>query len=89
MLTYGLEACPLSNADKHSLEFVTTRTFMKVFKTNSVSIVKECQTMFRFRQISEVILHRKRNFLLKYCKTVNTVCENFSDIARTALISLN
>ena len=89
MLTYALEACPLSYADKHSLEFVTTRTFMKVFKTNSVSIVKECQIMFRFRQISEVILYRKRKFLLKYCETVNNVCENFSETARTELTSLN
>ena len=30
-------------------------------------VVQECQTMFNFRRVSELILERKRKFLQKFC----------------------
>jgi len=29
---------------------------MKIFQTSSVDVVQECQTMFNFRRVSELIL---------------------------------
>ena len=43
MLIYGLEACPLLKSDLSSLDFVVNRFFMKLFRTNSIDIVKQCQ----------------------------------------------
>ena len=46
VLLYGLEACPLTNADKSSLDFVMTRFLMKLFKTSNIAIIRECQSFF-------------------------------------------
>ena len=32
------------------------RTFMKMFQASSVDVVQECQTIFNFRRVSELIL---------------------------------
>jgi len=38
---------------------------MKIFQTSSVDVVKDCQTMFNFRRVSELVLDRKRKFFAK------------------------
>ena len=38
---------------------------MKIFQTSSFDVVQECQTMFNFRRVSELILERKRKFFSK------------------------
>jgi len=48
VLIYGLEACPLLKSDLSSLDFVVNRFFMKLFRTNSIDIVKQCQYHFGF-----------------------------------------
>jgi len=48
VLIYGLEACPLPKSDLLSLDFVVNRFFMKLFITNSIDIVKQCQYRFGF-----------------------------------------
>ena len=49
VLLFGLEACPKINfSDFRSLEHPVTMAFMKVFKTNSVTVVNECQEAFDF-----------------------------------------
>jgi len=60
-----LDACPVCVSDRRSLDFIVTRTFMKMFQTSSVDVVQECQTMFNFRKVSELILERKRIFCTK------------------------
>jgi len=50
-LMYGLDACAVCVSDKRSLDFIITRTFMKIFQTSSVDVVQECQTMFNFRSV--------------------------------------
>ena len=67
VLMYGLVGigCPVCVSDKRSLDFIITRTFMKIFQTSSVDVVQECQTMFNFRKVSELIVKRKQ----KFCRT--------------------
>jgi hypothetical protein len=78
VLIYGLEACPVTVNDRRSLDFVISRTFMKIFRTSSIDIVKECQLMFNFRNASDLVLDRKRNFLLKYNTCNNFICQCLS-----------
>jgi len=85
---YGQDACPLTLSNKRSMDFVMTRTFMRVFRTSSVAIVKECQLMFGFQQVSDVITNRKRKFLQRFVATDNFLCTLFVDIANTELLTL-
>ena len=43
ILLYGLESCNLRSADLHSLDFTYNRLFMKLFRTKSIDVVKDCQ----------------------------------------------
>jgi len=47
ILLYGLECCNLRIADLHSLDFTYNRLFMKLFRTKSIDVVKDCQHFFR------------------------------------------
>ena len=40
--------CRILSRDKHSLEFVVTRNFMKVFRTGSINVVSGCRKYFDF-----------------------------------------
>ena len=75
VLMYGPGARPVCVSDKRSLDFIITRTLMKIFQTSSVDVVQECQTMFNFRRVSEMILERKRKFLQKFCSCENGICQ--------------
>ena len=70
---YGLEACPINSSDYTSLEHPVTMTFMKVFKTNSVTVVNECQEAFGFDTVRRQIIKRKISFLVEMCKTFNSI----------------
>jgi len=70
---YGVDACPVRVSDKRSLDFIITRTFMKIFQTSSVDVVQQCQTMFNFRRVSELILERKQKILQKFCSCKNGI----------------
>ena len=48
VLLYGLEACPINFSDYTSLKHPVNIAIMKVFKTNSVTVVNECQEAFGF-----------------------------------------
>ncbi len=64
---YGLDACPVSSSDKHSFEFMFTRTLMRLFRTGSMDILAECKARFGVRDFVEYINASKRNFLMRYC----------------------
>ena len=49
ILLYGLEVCPLSETNLRLLDFPINRFFMKLFNTNDMQIVTECQSIFNFR----------------------------------------
>ena len=86
ILLYGLDACPVSTTDKHSLDFVLNRTFMKLFRTSSIEIVSICQLMFGFKKISETVIDRKRRFLQRYTNCDNIICQTFVNAANVELI---
>ena len=72
-LLYATEACPLLSRDKQSLEFTLTRLFMKVFRTASPAVVKECQRIFGFLPI----MIRTAKFLQVFVATDNSLCQLF------------
>ena len=74
VLLYGLEACPLNNADKRSLDFVITRFLMKLFKTTNNDLIKECQVFFKFQSPSELLKARTVKFVHKYKCCDNLLC---------------
>jgi len=39
----GPEACPLVTSELSSLDFLINRFFMKMFRTNNIEIVRNCQ----------------------------------------------
>ena len=73
VLLYGLEACAINSSDHISLEHPVTMAFMKVFKTNSVTVVNECQEAFGFDTVRRQIIKRKINFVVKKCKNINSL----------------
>ena len=42
-LLYSIEVCPIKVSDKHSLDFTLTRILMKILRTGSSVVIKECQ----------------------------------------------
>ena len=46
---------------------------MKVFKTNCVTVVNECQEAFGFDTVRPQIIKRKINFLVKIRKNINSI----------------
>jgi len=82
VLVYGLDACPVTTTHKHTLDFIMARTFMRIFKTNSIAIVHECYLRFNFRKVSDVVARKKINFLRRFAESDNAVCNFFADYAR-------
>ena len=70
------------------LDFIMTRTLMRVFKTNSIQIISECQQQFNFRNVSEVVISRQCKFLQKFTTCDNLVCNLFVNVAQAELTSL-
>ena len=48
ILMYGLEALPLQKNQLNSLDFVTNRLFMKLFRTTDIRIISLRQELFNF-----------------------------------------
>jgi len=65
VLLYGLEVCPLTKAELHSLDFAVTRFLMKLFKTSSIAVTKDCCNCFGFKLPSELLEIRFKKFMLK------------------------
>ncbi len=82
VLVYGFDACPVKTTHKHTLDFIMARTFMRVFKTNSIAIVHECYLRFNFRKVSDVVARKKINFLRRFAESDNAVGNLFADTAR-------
>ena len=70
VLLYGLEACPITSSNYRLLEHPVTMAFMKIFETNSVTMVNECQEVFGFDTVHRQIMKQKINYLVKYIKTI-------------------
>jgi len=65
VLLYGLEACPISNKQFNSLDFVLKGCSRKIFRTRSAAVVQNCMSM------QEYVAKRKCKFLANYVKSDN------------------
>lgn len=88
VLLYGLDACPVFKRDKHSLDFMLTRLFMKLFRTGSPAIVAECQSQFNFLPVSYQVDIRTASFMFRYINSVNSICFLLSAHAKANLSSV-
>ena len=66
MLLYGIEACPLLVRGRKSFDFTITRSFMKLFRTGSVTVVTDCQKFSYFLPVTYQIDIRTVKFLQKF-----------------------
>jgi len=80
-LLYGVEACPVYTRDKRSFDFTLTRTFMKLFRTGSPAVVKDCQLHFNFLPLRYQIDIRTVKFMKQFCASTNSICTLFSQDA--------
>jgi hypothetical protein len=64
-----------------------TRLFMKLFRTGSAAVVKECQFQFQFTFLPmKYQLHiRTAPFLQKFAASSNGICSLFAHIAHRQL----
>jgi len=72
VLLYGLEACPISNKQFKSLDFVLNGCFRKKFRTRSADVVQ--MLLFNCFTIKETVVKRKYKFLTNYAKSDNMLC---------------
>ena len=89
IILYGLDACPVNVADKHSLDFVLTRSLMKLFMTGSILVISEIRRALNIKLLSECVAERKRQFLTRFCASRNVICHLFYDIANVELDELS
>jgi len=75
ILFYGLKCFQLGKADRHSLDFTFNRLCMKLFKTGSVDVVKDCQSYFAIDLLSCDLKRRQDKSMLRYVSTVNGFCQ--------------
>jgi hypothetical protein len=88
ILLYGTEVCPLLSRQKHSIEFSVTRILMKLFRTSSSHIIKECQLNFGFLPAISQLTIRTANFLQMFIASENTLCHLFVNNATFQLHQL-
>jgi len=73
--------CQILSRDKQSLEFTSTRLFMKLFRTATPTVVIECQRNFGFLPVALQIQIRTARFLQVFTVTENSLCLLFHDNA--------
>ena len=65
ILLYGVEVCNLHKSQLRYLDFICTRTIMKIFKTKDTNIVNNCMVAFNLETFSTLIEKRTQKFLCK------------------------
>jgi len=63
--------------NKQSLEFTICRSLMKLFRTVSANVVRDCQKQFKFLPVSYQIDIRTTKFLEKFTSSENLICSLF------------
>ena len=89
VILYGLDACPVNSSDKHSIDFVLTRSLMKIFMTGSNLVICEIRRALNIKLLSETVVARKMRFLLRFVESSNCICRLFSTAASTELDELS
>jgi hypothetical protein len=87
-LLYGVEACPFLVRNKSSFDFLFTRTFMKLFRTGSPAIVKQCQVQFGVLPLHFQVDIRTAKFLEAFVVSPNPICSVFKQQASGQLHNL-
>ena len=77
-LLYNLEVLDLSKSEVNSLNFVLTRTFMKLFKTFSNENILNCMFYSGQLPIDLILLTRKASFLKKLIKKDNLLTQTLA-----------
>ena len=72
---YGLEVCPLTKSQLQSFDLTVNRFFMKLFKTDSIEIVKQSQEYFAFEIPSALWTKRVSKFESKLTNIDNMFCK--------------
>ena len=85
VLLYGLDTCPANVTElrslehhKHGINININMAFMKIFNTNYIDILSDCQSAFGFHSMREQVLKRKINFLAKLNQCQNSLCSSLS-----------
>jgi len=78
VLFYGTEACPITSADKHSLEFTMNKVLYKIFGAMSKDSCGEICKYFGIDKVEESIHHRQENFVKRYSGYSNSLCHSIS-----------
>ena len=68
--------------DLSTTSLLTTRnSAMKLFRTVSSDVIKECRCFFGITDTKLLIVKRKMKFVRKYCNSENGLCILFADAA--------
>jgi len=78
VLFYGTEACPITSADKHSLEFTMNKVLYKIFGAMSKDSYGEICKYFGINKVEESIRHRQEKFVKRYSGYSNSLCHSIS-----------
>jgi len=85
ILLHGLECFQLGKADLDSLDFTFNRLCMKLFKTGSIEVVRDCQSYFDIDLPScDLKRIRQDKFIIRYISTDHR--ERFLPILLQAVI---
>ena len=77
-LTYGLEALQLNKTEMASIEHPWSRTFMKMFWTFDIKIVKQCQMYGGFLPIEYRNDMQQINFRSHFQHSGNRILQSFT-----------
>ena len=53
-------------SQERSLEFTINRVLMKIFRTVSLDVIRECRLWFGIPDIKVLVVKRKKKFLMNY-----------------------
>ena len=73
LLKFLTVSCTYS-ADLHSLDFAYNRLFMKLFRTKTIHVVKDCQYYFGAVLPSVLVLRKADKLDLRYQYLENAIC---------------
>jgi len=66
----------VSRCDKR-VQTVVNRVLMKIFRTVSVDVIRECRLWFGIPDIKVLVVNRKKKFLMKYANSANGLYQLF------------
>ena len=85
ILLYATEACPMLSRDRQSVDFCMNRLLMKIFRTGSLAVVRECQRAFNFLPVELLLKIRTAKFLQVFTASENNLCLVFKRYAVSQL----